>query len=319
MCRSTKYRLQHDANNQQLEITLNDRKARRISMRSNHNLVFRGLFIASCLVFMTVNTLGYDLERNKNYTQNKFLQLKPNGESIKELENEIKPNIDLKGGSTQEEKELLSAFYLLGYTTNLIVYNYSTYPLGSKIGDSTLKSNLISSLKNLRDMMSQVEANDNLLELINKISDDIEKENINSNKANPKIEALLNELSGRIYDHIKNTFGQSYGLYYSFGTWTNKVITYCEATIVIDSLGEKDISKSEKIDVLTSLTKELKELLELSATFKTQTENLTVKAVSRNLDSIQEIASEIKTSIDAKTAKRLYDYSLNIYFGIVPQ
>ena len=274
---------------------------------------FLFFFIASILFVIPISSFGYELERNTAFTKNKFLQLKPNGESIGELEDEIRPNIDLKGGSVQEEKELLSALYSLGFTTYQIIYNYEWYPF-----DTTFKDTLISTLKNLRDLMAQVEAEENILELTSEIINRIEKESINSAKRDPKTVALLNELSNRIQEHIINTFGLSYGVYYSFGIWTNKVMINSELMIFIDGLAEKDLNKKEKQEIVASLTEELKELLKLSETFKSQTEDLTVKAVSRNLDSLQEIAAEIKSTVDAKTAKRLYDYSLNIYYGIVP-
>jgi len=274
---------------------------------------FLFFFIASIFFVIPISSFGYELERYAAFTDNKFLQLKPNGESIGELEDEIRPNIDLKGGSVQEEKELLSALYSLGFTTYQIIYNYEWYPF-----DTTFKDTLISTLKNLRDLMAQVEAEENILELTSEIINRIEKESINSAKRDPKTVALLNELSNRIQEHIINTFGLSYGVYYSFGIWTNKVMINSELMIFIDGLAEKDLNKKGKQEIVASLTEELKELLKLSETFKSQTEDLTVKAVSRNLDSLQETAAEIKTSIDAKTAKRLYDYSLNIYYGIVP-
>lgn len=279
---------------------------------------FLFFIIASILFLIPISSFGYELERNTAFTKNKFLQLKPNGESIGELEDEIRPNIDLKGGSVQEEKELLSAFYLLGFSTYEIIYNYRWYPLGKKIDDATVKDTIISTLKNLRDLMAQVEAEDNLLELISGIINRIEKESIKSTKQDPKTDALLNELSYRIREHIINTFGLTYGVYYSFGIWTSKVMAYSELVVVVDGFAEKDLNKKKKQEIVTSFTEELKELLKSSETFKSQTEDLTVKAVSRNLDSLQEIAAEIKSTVDAKTAKRLYDYSLNIYYGIVP-
>ena len=69
---------------------------------------------------------------------------------------------------------------------------------------------------------------------------------------------------------------------------------------------------------MKTLTQELTSLLKLAETYKMQLKDLTNKAVIRNLDNLYEIASKIKGNVDSQTAKRLYDSSLNIYYGILP-
>jgi len=273
------------------------------------------VYISIFLLFIPIVSFGLEIDRDVLFAENPFLQLKPNGGSIAEIENSIKPNIDLKGASVEEEKELLSAFYLLGYRYYLILYCYVTFPLDLKIGDSTTKQTIVTNLKSLRDVMAQIESDDRMLELITQIIERIENENIKSTKPDSTTLALFDKLNERLYEHINNTFGASYQIYYEFGIWTNRVMTYSTR---IEILNEKSKNKNETNNRLNILTQELKDLLDRAETYKTKTEALTVKAVGRNLDSIYEVASEIKSSIDTKTAKRLYDYSLNIYYGIVP-
>ena len=71
--------------------------------------------------------------------------------------------------------------------------------------------------------------------------------------------------------------------------------------------------------LLDDLTKELKNLFELAEDYKSQVKDLTNKAVIRNLENLYETALEIKGIVEVSTAKRLYDYSQNIYYGIIPK
>ena len=274
--------------------------------------------IAFLLVVSETDSYGYELERNKDFTKNKFLQLKPNGEEIEKISQEIKPPIDLKGASDEEEKQMLSAFFNLGYTIDLIRFNYESYPLVMKSGETTIKETIIVNLKNLRDLMAEIEADERLLELMSDIINRIEKENIHAKQRNSETLALLNELSNRIGKRIENNFGLSYKIYYAFGYWTNNVMTLCELRIAYDDVINKQLTKKEREELLGNLTQDLKNLLKLAETYKTQTKDLTNKAVSRNLGSLYETASEIKGFVEVHTAKRLYDYCLNIYYGILP-
>jgi len=163
--------------------------------------------------------------------------------------------------------------------------------------------------------MAQIESDDRMLELITQIIERIENENIKSTKPDSTTLALFDKLNERLYKHINNTFGASYKIYYKFGIWTNRVMTYSSE---IEILNETSKNNNETNNRLNLLTQELKDLLDRAENYKTKTEALTVKAVGRNLDSIYEVASEIKSSIDTKTAQRLFDYGLNIYYGIVP-
>lgn len=269
------------------------------------------------LIFSETDSFGYELERNEAFTKNKFLQIKPNGAEIEKISREIKPDINLKGASDEEEKEMLSAFFNLGYTIYLILFNYEAYPLEMKIGDTTTKEVIISNLRKLRDLMAELEADERLLELINDITNRIEKESIRTKESNSETLALLNELLNRIGTHIENTFGLSYKIHYSFGVWTNQVMTLCEFRISYDE-AIKQLSKEEKGEILGELTQELKNLLKLAETYKSQLKELTNKAEGRNLDNLYETASEIRGVVEIQTAKRLYDYCLNIYYGILP-
>jgi len=273
------------------------------------------------VIFLLIHTasFGYELERNEAFTKNKFLQLQPNGEVVDKIGKDIKPDIKLKGATDEEEREMLAAFYELGYTVYLIYFVYDLYPLDSKIGKTNLKKVIILNLKELRDLMAEVEADERLLELNNQISTRIEKENINAKQGNKETLALINELSNRIGTHIENTFGQSYKIYYGFGGWTNQVMTLCEVLIAFDETMNTKLTKKDKEGLLNDLTKELKNLLELAADYKSQVKDLTNKAVDRNLENLYETALEIKGTVEVSTAKRLYDYSQNVYYGIIPK
>jgi len=273
------------------------------------------------VIFLLIHTtsFGYELERNEAFTKNKFLQLQPNGEVIDKIRKDIKPDIKLKGATDEEEREMLAAFYELGYLDYLIYFVYALNPLNSKIGKSNLKEVIILNLREVRDLMAEVEADEKLLELNNQISNRIEKENINAKQGNKETLALINELSNRIGTHIENTFGQSYKIYYRFGRWTSQVMTLCDVRIVYDETMNTTLTKKERENLWDDITKELKNLLELANTYKSQVKDLTNKAVSRNLENLYETALEIKGIVEVSTAKRLYNYSQNVYYGIIPK
>jgi len=273
------------------------------------------------VIFLLIHTtsFGYELERNEAFTKNKFLQLQPNGEVIDKIRKDIKPDIKLKGATDEEEREMLAAFYELGYLDYLIYFVYALNPLNSKIGKSNLKEVIILNLRKVRDLMAEVEADEKLLELNNQISNRIEKENINAKQGNKETLALINELSNRIGTHIENTFGQSYKIYYRFGRWTSQVMTLCDVRIVYDETMNTTLTKKERENLWDDITKELKNLLELANTYKSQVKDLTNKAVSRNLENLYETALEIKGIVEVSTAKRLYNYSQNVYYGIIPK
>jgi len=273
------------------------------------------------VIFLLIHSasFGYELERNEAFTKNKFLQLQPNSEVIEKIGKNIKPDIKLKGATDEEEKEMLAAFYELGYMVYLIYFVYDLNLLDSKIGKTNLKEVIVLNLKELRDLMAEVEADERLLELNNQISTRIEKENINAKQRNKETLAMINELSNRIETHIENTFGRSYKIYYGFGGWTNQVMTLCEVLIALDETMNIKLTKKEMEKLLDDLTKELKNLLESAAVYKSQVKDLTNKAVSRNLENLYETALEIKGIVEVGTAERLYDYSQNIYYGIIPK
>jgi len=272
------------------------------------------------VIFLLIHTasFGYELERNEAFTKNKFLQLQPNGEVVDKIGKDIKPDIKLKGATDEEEKEMLAAFYELGYTVALIYFNYYLFPLESKIGETTTKEVIVLNLRKLRDLMAEVEADEKLLELNNQISTRIEKENINAKQGNKETLALIDELSNRIETHIENTFGRSYRIYYGFGGWTNNVMTTCEVRITYDETMNTTLTEKEREKLLDEFTKELKQLLTLAEVYKSQVKDLSNKAVSRNLENLYETALEIKGNVKVQTAERLYDYSQNIYYGIIP-
>jgi len=277
------------------------------------------IFILPVFLLIQSASFGYEIERNEAFTKNKFLQLQPDGEVIEKIGKDIKPDIKLKGATDEEEREMLAAFYELGYMVYLIYFVYDLNPLDSKIGKTNLKEVIILNLKELRDLMAEVEADERLLELNNQISTRIEKENINAKQRNKETLAMINELSNRIETHIENTFGRSYKIYDGFGGWTNQVMTYCEVLIALDETMNIKLTKKEMEKLLDDLTKKLKNLLESADTYKSQVKDLTNKAVSRNLENLYETALEIKGFVEVSTAKRLYDYSQNIYYGIIPK
>lgn len=281
---------------------------------------YKEVILLSIIFLLSSGTFVFssELDRNVAFTENKFLQIDPSASVFKDLSSDIRPSIVLKGASVEEEKEMLSAFFNLGYNLRLIYYVYVNYPLDYEIDNVSAQKVIASNLRELRDLLAELEAEDRLIELVNEIRMRILKENTTSKKANPQISTLFQTLMfNEIQKHIEDTFGLSYTTYYAFGIWTNSVLTTCEERIIYDELIQK-LSPKERAKINKGYTEQLKTLLESSQNYKSGVKELVNKAVSRNLDKLYEIASEIKGSVDKQTAKRAYDYGLNVYYALLP-
>lgn len=283
----------------------------------NRITIFNSFLI---LFFVLGNTVAFGLEteRDKEFSKNKFLQIKSNGDDIESIAKKLTPNLDLKGASDEEEKEILSAMFNLGFNLYKISYEYVNYPLDLKLNGTTVKEDLVLNLRKLRDLMAELDGGDRLLELIDEIRIRIEKENTKVKEHNSETAALLSKMFESIGKHIEDTFGLSYKIYYSFGLWTNQVMTRCEERIIYDEIITKKLTKEQREEILERLTKDLKSLLVLAENYKSSVKELTKKAVVRNLDNLYQASAEIKGFIEVSTAKRLYDNCLNIYYALLP-
>ena len=86
--------------------------------------------------------------------------------------------------------------------------------------------------------------------------------------------------------------------------------------IAYDSIYKKE-KTSENKSVLDAFVNELQRLIQVSSVFKNSASELTKPAVSRNLDNLTEIATEMKSNVNSTTIKRIYDHSLNVYYAII--
>jgi len=248
-----------------------------------------------------------EIERNEIFTKNELITIDEDAKSLGYIKDNIKPAINLKGALDEEEKEILSLFFLLGYTAEQVLWNYQFYPLDSKIGKSTVKDSILSSLNAIRDLMATLEAEERLLLLITETRNRVQLENPKAEKADPQTLTLLQNIYSNISTHIQNTYGVSYQIYYGFGRWICDVMTVSEFTLT--NQNEKTIISYKGI---------LKDSLNLAKTYKSSVKDLTNKAVSRNLDNLYVLASEMKSDVETQSVNRAYDYTLNIYYAIAP-
>jgi len=95
------------------------------------------------------------------------------------------------------------------------------------------------------------------------------------------------------------------------------VLTMSEFTVALGSTDNK-ATKNQDEKTIISYKGILKDSLNLAKTYKSSVKDLTNKAVSRNLDNLYLIASEMKSDAETQSVKRAYDYTLNIYYAITP-
>ena len=69
---------------------------------------------------------------------------------------------------------------------------------------------------------------------------------------------------------------------------------------------------------MRNLKDSLKNYLKQAQTYKSSVKDLTKKAVTKNLDNLYVLASEMKSDVETKSVNRAYDYSRNILFAITP-
>jgi len=277
-----------------------------------------GVFVLLISILIANGTsYALEIERNEIFTKNELLMIDENAKTLNYIKNNLKPAINLKGASDEEEKKMLSIIFQLGYRLALLPYAYQYYPLNLKIGQSTVKMAILNYLNITRDIMASLEADDRLLLLISETRNRIQSENSDTAKPNPETLKLLQNIYSRISTHIQNTYGVSYLNYYSFGVWNCDVITLSKDIVSYGNLSNK-ISKNEYEKNLISSKNTLKIYLNQAQTYKSSVKDLTNKAVPRNLDNLYILASEIKSDVETNSVQRAYDYSFNIYYAIAP-
>ena len=274
------------------------------------------IFLISIL-FFNGKSYSLEIERNEIFTKNKLITIDEDAKSLGYIKDNIKPAINLKGALEEEEKEMFSLFFLLGYTAEQVLWNYQSYPLDSKIGKSTVKDSILSSLNAIRDLMATLEAEERLLLLITETRNRVHLENPKVEKADPQTLTLLQNIYSNISTHIQNTYGVSYQSYYGFGGWVSDVLTMSEFTVALGST-DNQATKNQDEKTIISYKGILKDSLNLAKTYKSSVKDFTNKAVSRNLDNLYVIASEMKSDVETQSVKRAYSYTLNIYHAISP-
>lgn len=274
------------------------------------------MFLISILI---ANGTSYalEIERNEIFTKNELITIDEDAKSLGYIKDNIKPAITLKGALDEEEKEMLSVFFKLGYTAEQVSWNYQYYPLDFKIGNITVKNSLSNNLNAIRDLMATLEADEKLLLLITETRTRIQLENPKNKNRDPQTVKLLQNIYSYISTHIQNTYGVSYQIYYDFGGWVSDVLTVSEFTVALSSTDNK-ASKDQNEKTIIFLKGMLKDSLNLAQTYKSSVKDLANKAVSRNLDNLYVLASEMKSDVETQSVNRAYDYTLNIYYAITP-
>jgi len=267
-----------------------------------------GVFVLLISILITNGTsYALEIERNEIFTKNELLMVDENAKTLNYIKNNLKPAINLKGALDEEEKKMLSLFFKLGYTLEISLWNYQFYLLDSKIGKSTVKDSILSGLNAIRDIMATLEAEERLLILITETRNRIQLEDPKSKNPDPQTVKLLQNIYSNISTHIQNTYGVSYYIYYDFGEWVCDVMFLSDYTLT---------KQNEKI--IINLKDSLKNYLKQAQTYKSSVKDLTKKAVTKNLDNLYVLASEMKSDVETKSVNRAYDYSLNILFAITP-
>jgi len=282
------------------------------------NKIIAIFIVLFCLPFY-VNAQDIDIKRNVEFTKNKFLAIEPNGNSFIELSNNIKPNIILKGASDEEEKLIVSEFFKFGYVVNKIYFIYTSSPLDEKTDGVTTKNSIISNLRELRKFLAIMGADETTLEYVQNIMERIKHENSSSPNSDKLTSAMLvNLLYQKLPQFTLNSYGLSYKIYYSFGVWNFDVFKYSVYSQYFENIYNKNKTSENKSN-LEYYTNELRNLIEKSNNYKISVAQLTKPAVSRNLDNLTEIATEMKSNVNATTIKRIYDYNLNVHFAVIPK
>jgi len=279
------------------------------------------ILLIICILCLTsyVDAQYVDIDRNSDFTKNKFLRLDPLEKSINKLSDEIKPNIVLKGASDEEEKLILSTFFQIGYEAHNIKWQYLVYPLDDKLNGVTYKNVIITNLRELRELLAILQADDELLSFVQKIISRIRVEDPSNKAEDPLTSKMFDKLvNEELYNFFEDYYGSSYKIYYEFGVWNSSVLRVSETALVYESIYKKDKTEENK-KVIAQLRESLRKLLDYSSDYKSSITSLTKPAVSRNLDNLMVIASEMKTSVGSSTVKRIYDHSVNVYYGVVPK